>query len=147
MSDIQLTEATIIETRDNIIRSASSGQYQDADNYLDSYASRLAQEARADERLKDSTIVDEFLKLYYPEQRKRFGITLCAAILQGTEPANEWDRLTKKEMWDTIQEIRKLVGSDGTKSIISDIEDYAESLATKAEPAKVSEDVGRRKSI
>jgi hypothetical protein len=34
----------------------------------------------------------------------------------------EWDQLTKKEMWDTIQEIRQRLGSDGTCSIISDID-------------------------
>jgi hypothetical protein len=47
------------------------------------------------------------------------------------EDAGEWAELTKKEMWETIQEIRTLVNSDGTKSIISDIEDYAESYHAK----------------
>lgn len=44
---------------------------------------------------------------------------------------NEWDALTKEEMWNTIQEIRTFVGSDGTKSIISDIETFAESYHLK----------------
>ncbi|HSW65310.1 MAG TPA: hypothetical protein VLH56_18685 [Dissulfurispiraceae bacterium] len=29
---------------------------------------------------------------------------------------NEWDALTKEEMWDTIQRIRELTGNDGTES-------------------------------
>jgi hypothetical protein len=46
------------------------------------------------------------------------------AALEAEKPVEEpgeWDRLTKKEMWDTIQEIRQFVDSDGTESIISDI--------------------------
>ena len=30
--------------------------------------------------------------------------------------ANEWDALTKEEMWDIIQRIRELTGNDGTES-------------------------------
>ena len=41
-------------------------------------------EAAEQARREAATIVDEFLKTYYPEQRKLFGITLCAEILQGT---------------------------------------------------------------
>ena len=45
---------------------------------------------------------------------------------------NEWDNLTKEEMWNTIQEIRKFVNSDGTKSITADIEDYTNKLLNSA---------------
>ena len=83
---------------------------------INTYATRREQESRDDERLKDSTIVDEFLKLYYPEQRKRFGITLCAAILQGTEPAKHYDSEDKQGTYDN---------------------------PVDADPAKVSEDVER----
>ena len=36
------------------------------------------------------------------------------------EEPGEWDRLTKKEMWDEIQAIRKLTDDDGTKGPPSD---------------------------
>lgn len=46
---------------------------------------------------------------------------------------HEWDALTKEEMWNEIQDIRRLVDSDGTKSICSDIEAYASQVADKRE--------------
>jgi antitoxin component of RelBE/YafQ-DinJ toxin-antitoxin module len=54
----------------------------------------------------------------------------------------EWFRDTRT-MWNTIQEIREKVGSDGTQSILSDIDEYVESAIHRAEPTKASEDVER----
>lgn len=48
-----------------------------------------------------------------------------------TEDMGEWGALSKKEMWETIQEIRVLVDSDGTKTILSDIEDFAEAYHSR----------------
>ena len=49
-----------------------------------------------------------------------------ALILTLDEDRGEWNWYSKKEMWDTIQEIRELVGSDGTQTICEDIKSYAE---------------------
>jgi hypothetical protein len=46
---------------------------------------------------------------------------------------HEWDALTKEEMWETIQEIRTLVDSDGTKRLIDDVDAHIESYAARAE--------------
>jgi hypothetical protein len=54
--------------------------------------------------------------------------------------SNEWDALTKEEMWDTIQRIRELTGNDGTESPERTVERLVENLA--AVPRHVSaEDV------
>lgn len=58
-------------------------------------------------------------------------IVELAKLKKQAEEAGEWDALTKKEMWETIQEIRTLVNSDGTNTIISDIECFAESCHVK----------------
>ena len=42
------------------------------------------------------------------------------------ENDREMIRLSKNELWDKIQEIRQLVGSDGTRDICDDIKSYAE---------------------
>jgi len=42
------------------------------------------------------------------------------------ENGGEWIRFSKKELWKKIQEIRQLVGSDGTRDICDDIKSYAE---------------------
>ena len=52
-----------------------------------------------------------------------------ALILTLDEDYGEWNRYSKKEMWEEIQEIRELVGSDGTESICDDIKSYAENYA------------------
>jgi hypothetical protein len=60
---------------------------------------------------------------------KQFQDYAARVAARQAEEAHEWDALTKKEMWDTIQEIRTLVRSDGTRPIIIDIEDYAARVA------------------
>jgi len=47
-------------------------------------------------------------------------------ILTLNEDYGEWNRYSKKEMWEEIQKIRKLVGSDGTQTICEDIKSYAD---------------------
>jgi len=42
---------------------------------------------------------------------------LASARAQGEEPYDEWDRIAKKEMWDMIQEVRKIASNDGTESL------------------------------
>jgi|WetSurMetagenome_2_1015567.scaffolds.fasta_scaffold42882_3 hypothetical protein len=42
------------------------------------------------------------------------------------ENIGEWNKFTRKELLDKIQEIRQLVGSDGTRDICDDIKSYAE---------------------
>lgn len=49
-----------------------------------------------------------------------------ALILTLDEDYGEWNRYSKKEMWEEIQKVRKLVGSDGTQTICEDIKSYAE---------------------
>lgn len=116
--------------------------FDDAVALIDAYASRREQEARADERIMAETRFRAELGRcveILPSKVEAI-ITgsdierLSSAILQGTEPANEWDRLTKKEMWDTIQEIREKVGSDGTQSILADIDEYVENAIYGAQP-------------
>jgi hypothetical protein len=76
-----------------------------------------------------------------------FQARLASARDQGDEPHGEWDRVTKKEMWDTIQEVRKLAGNDGTESLEDTVRNIVETgsdaiqgliveLETRAESAE-----------
>ncbi len=59
-----------------------------------------------------------------------FADTLIATL---DEDYGEWDMYSKKEMWEEIQKVRKLVGSDGTQTICEDIKSYAENLVLENE--------------
>jgi len=50
--------------------------------------------------------------------------TSCEHYL--AEHVGDWEKFSKKELWDKIQEVRQLVGSDGTRDICDDIKSYAE---------------------
>ncbi len=43
-------------------------------------------------------------------------------IRQAKSECKEWDALSKEEMWETIQNIRRLVGNDGTESLEETVE-------------------------
>ncbi|OHE63869.1 MAG: hypothetical protein A2001_01525 [Treponema sp. GWC1_61_84] len=52
---------------------------------------------------------------------------------QAGSVVHEWDSLTKEEMWDAIQEVRTLVGNDGTRSFVDDVRDLVEAQAGSKE--------------
>ena len=58
-----------------------------------------------------------------------------AALASRQGEAGEWDVLTKKEMWDTIQHIRVLTGNDGTEPPEATVERLIEKAPAPSEAA------------
>ena len=57
---------------------------------------------------------------------------LSSRSTESAEAHGEWDRRTKKEMWDTIQEIRKFTDNDGTCSPEDSVRDLIDRITESA---------------
>jgi hypothetical protein len=72
-----------------------------------------------------TTSLSAITRIRMAAAKAREAISILSAEPEPCEDAHEWDALTKEQMWNEIQDIRRMVDADGTMSICSSIDSYA----------------------